>query len=120
MLPRTVSLDLKACILVLHRCGHSVASICHLFGIKKTLVYKTIKLTGTSSQNANNGPRGRCRNLSIDDIAFLTVVVCRNSTMYLDELQHELQARRGAFVSVHTLFRTLHSLRYSHKSIGIR
>ncbi|KAG2066252.1 hypothetical protein BDR04DRAFT_1106986 [Suillus decipiens] len=40
--------------------------------------------------------------------------------MYLDELQHELRARRGVFVSVHTLFRTLHRLQYSHKSISAR
>jgi hypothetical protein len=77
-------------------------------------------LTGTSPQNANHGLRGQRRNLSIDDIAFLTTILRRNPTIYLDELQHELQARRGVFVSVHTLFRTLHRLQYSHKSISAR
>jgi transposase len=122
MPPHTVSLDLKARIPVLYRPGgrYSVTRICHLLGIKKTLVYKTIKLTGTSPQNANHGLRGRRRNLSIDDIAFLTTILRRNPTMYLDELQHELRARRGVFVSVHTLFRTLHRLQYSHKSISAR
>jgi hypothetical protein len=107
MPPRTVSLDLKARIPVLYRRGYSVTRICHLLGIKKTLVYKTIKLTGTSPQNANHGLCGRRHNLSIDDIAFLTTILCQNPTIYLDELQHELQARCGVFVSVHTLFRTL-------------
>ncbi|KAG2113827.1 uncharacterized protein F5147DRAFT_570970, partial [Suillus discolor] len=82
--------DLKACIPVLHRRGHSVTSICHLLGIKKILVYKTIRLTANSSQHANNGSHGRRCNLSIDDIAFLTTTLCRNPTIYLDELQHEL------------------------------
>ncbi|KIK36705.1 hypothetical protein CY34DRAFT_45870, partial [Suillus luteus UH-Slu-Lm8-n1] len=120
MPPHTVSPDLKARIPVLHRRGYSVTRICHLLGIKKTLVYKTIKLTGTSSQHANHGLRGCRRNLSIDDIAFLTTILRQNPTMYLDELQHELRARRGVFVSVHTLFRTLHRLHYSHKNISAR
>ncbi|KAG2145725.1 hypothetical protein BD769DRAFT_1293682, partial [Suillus cothurnatus] len=63
---------------------------------------------------------GRRRNLSIDNIAFLTTILRRNPTIYLDELQHKLQARHGVFVSVHTLFRTLHRLQYSHKSISAR
>ncbi|KAG1868112.1 hypothetical protein C8R48DRAFT_598916 [Suillus tomentosus] len=121
MPPHTISLDLKARIPVLHRRGHSVTSICHLLGIKKTLVYKTIRLrTANSSQHANNGPLGRRRNLSIDDIAFLTTTLRRNPTIYLDELQHELRARRSVFVSIHTLFRTLRRLHYSHKTISAR
>jgi hypothetical protein len=58
--------------------------------------------------------------LTINDIAFITAILRQNPTMYLDELQHELHSRRGVFVSVHTLLRTLRRLLYSRKDISAR
>lgn len=53
--------------------------------------------------HANNGPRGRHHNLTMHDIAFLTTTIRGNPTIYLDELQHELQARRSAlYLYIHS------------------
>ncbi|KAJ8582984.1 hypothetical protein M405DRAFT_799740 [Rhizopogon salebrosus TDB-379] len=95
--------------------------ICYLLGVKKTLVYKVIQLyKHLPASSHHNGQRGRHRVLTINDIAFITAVLRQNPTMYLDELQHELHARRGVYVSVPTLFRTLSRLLYSRKDISTR
>jgi transposase len=100
MPPRTVSMDLKARIPILHQRGYSVRNICYLLGVKKTLVYKAIRLyKHLPASSHHNGQRGRRRALTINDIAFITAVLRQNPTMYLDELQHELHARRGVRVS---------------------
>ncbi|KAG2352919.1 hypothetical protein BDR07DRAFT_1435565 [Suillus spraguei] len=56
----------------------------------------------------------------MNDIVFLATTIHRNLTMYLDELHHELRARRSIFVSLQALLRTLCKLHYSHKSIPAR
>jgi hypothetical protein len=58
--------------------------------------------------------------LTINDIAFTTAVLRQNPTMYPDELQHELHARRGVYVFVPTLFRTLSRLLNSRNDISAR
>jgi hypothetical protein len=88
--------------------------------IQKTLVYKVIRLYKHLPASHHNGQRGRHRVLTINDTAFITAVLRQNFTMYLDELQHELHARRGVYVSVPTLFRTLSMLFYSRKDSSAR
>src|ERR1700709_2190544 len=106
---------------ILHQHGYSVRNICYLLGVKKTLVYKVIQLyKHLPASSHHSGQRGRRRVLTINDIAFITAVLRQNPTMYLDELQHELHARRGVYVSVPTLFRTLSRLLYSRKDISAR
>jgi hypothetical protein len=83
----TVSMDLKACIPILHQRGYSVQNICYLLGVKKTLVYKAIQLyKHLPASSHHNGQRGWCRALTINEIAFITAVLRQNPTMYLDEL----------------------------------
>lgn len=88
----TVSLGLKAPLWTFCR-------TCLPFTRIKTFVYTTIRLARIASINivSHNGRRGECRNLGIDDIAFLTNILRRNPTMYLDELQRELRTRRDAY-----------------------
>ncbi|KAG1736184.1 hypothetical protein EDB19DRAFT_1637925 [Suillus lakei] len=116
MPPRTVSDDLKARIPVLRRHGYSIKYICHLLGVKKTLVYKVLQLF--PSQHTHSKNTGQRRILTIDDIAFITAILCHHPTMYLDELQHELHSRRGVFVSVQTLLRTFRRLHLNRKHIS--
>lgn len=61
---------------------------------------------------------GRRRTLTIDDIAFITAILCHHPTIYLDELQHELHSRRGVLVSLQTLLRTFSQLHFKRKRIS--
>ncbi|KAG1732003.1 uncharacterized protein EDB91DRAFT_1058389 [Suillus paluster] len=116
MLPRTVSDDLKAQIPVLYRRGYSIKYICHLLGVKKTLVYKVLQLF--PSQHIHSKNTGRHHILTIDDITFITAILCHHPTMYLDELQHELHSHCSVFVSVQTLLRTFWRLHLNCKHIS--
>ncbi|KAG1861935.1 hypothetical protein C8R48DRAFT_603889 [Suillus tomentosus] len=117
MPPRTVSADLKARIPILRRRGHSVKHICHLLGVKKTLVYKVLQLFPLVSQYRCSN-QGRRRSLTVNDIAFITTILRHRPTIYLDELQQELCSRRGVFVSIPTLFRTFCWLHVNRKCIS--
>ncbi|KAG1741750.1 uncharacterized protein EDB91DRAFT_1052361, partial [Suillus paluster] len=90
--------------------------ICHLLGVKKTLVYKVLRLF--PSQHIHSKNTGQHRILTIDDIAFITAILRHHPTMYLDELQHELHSPRGVFVSVQTLLRTFQQLHLNRKHIS--
>ncbi|KAG1811313.1 hypothetical protein EV424DRAFT_1327736 [Suillus variegatus] len=114
---RTVSADLKARIPILRRHGHSVKHICHLLGVKKTLVYKVLQLFPLVSQYRCSN-QGRCRSLTVNDITFITTILRHCPTIYLDELQQELCSCCGVFVSIPMLFRTFRQLHVNHKCIS--
>ncbi|KIK35734.1 hypothetical protein CY34DRAFT_95571 [Suillus luteus UH-Slu-Lm8-n1] len=122
MPPRTVSNNLKARIPVLCRRGHSIKHICHLLGVKKTLVYKVLQLCpltwSLQHSRIHSKHTGRRRTLTIDDIAFITAILRHHPTIYLDELQHELHSRRGVLVSLQTLLRTFSQLHFKRKHIS--
>ncbi|KAF9227636.1 hypothetical protein BS17DRAFT_856269 [Gyrodon lividus] len=99
---RTISTDLKARIPVLHPKGYSVHHICHLLGIK-TLVYNILYQTCNTTTNPHTRIPARRRTLNTTDITFLSALLRPHPTIYLDELQHELQLRRGVNVSIPTL-----------------
>ncbi|KIK80041.1 hypothetical protein PAXRUDRAFT_159730, partial [Paxillus rubicundulus Ve08.2h10] len=117
----TISADLKARIPVLHHFGDPVHQICHLLGIKKTLVYKTLQLYQAHQTNLNPLVRipARRRMLNTTDITFLSALLHRHPTMYLDELQHELRFCR-VDTSIPTLHRTLCRLNITHKCTSAR
>ncbi|KAG1906759.1 uncharacterized protein F5891DRAFT_1125554 [Suillus fuscotomentosus] len=117
MPPHTVSADLKARIPILRRRGHSVKHICHLLGVKKTLVYKVLQLFPLVSQYRCSN-QGRRHSLTVNDIAFITTILRHRPTIYLDELQQELCSRHGVFVSIPTLFRTFRRLHVNRKCIS--
>ncbi|KAG2090022.1 uncharacterized protein F5147DRAFT_586880 [Suillus discolor] len=118
MPPHTVSDDLKARIPVLRRRGHSVKHICYLLGVKKTLVYKVLRLFSPTCSSIHSKNTGCRRTLTIDDLAFITAILRHRPTIYLDELQHELHSRRGVSVSVQTLLHTFRWLHLSRKCIS--
>jgi hypothetical protein len=47
-------------------------------------------------------------------------MISQHHSVYLDEIQEELLARRGTMVSIPTLARTLRRLDFSHKSVSAR
>lgn len=102
--------------------GHSIKHICHLLGVKKTLVYKVLQLCPLtwSLQHSciHSKHTGRCHTLTIDNIAFITAILRHHPTIYLDELQHELHSRCGVLVSLQTLLRTFSQLHFKRKHIS--
>ncbi|KAF5317766.1 hypothetical protein D9619_012502 [Psilocybe cf. subviscida] len=123
MARRHVSPDLKARIPVLkHAHGYTVQEIVSILGVQKTLVYETLKsfsLHGVASRPAVRSG-GRTRFLHHDDINFVKSVLEQDPTLYLDELQDQLLARRGVSVSIPTLLRAIRRIHFSRKSLSIR
>ncbi|KIM64574.1 hypothetical protein SCLCIDRAFT_15175 [Scleroderma citrinum Foug A] len=115
MPPYTVSADLKAWIPVLHACGYGIQKICHILGIKKTLVYKTLSLHHSFGTIENPSHRYQARNrlLSSTDLQFVLDLLQSKPTIYLDEIQNELLRHLGCQISIPSLFRTLQHLNFT-------
>jgi transposase len=124
MPPRTVSRDLKASIPILrYEQGYEVKEICDLLGIKKTLVYQTLKyhhLHGLHYNPLAQRATGRPRSLSPIDISFIRALLTQRHCIYVDEIQEELLLRRGVRTSVNTILRTLRRLHFSRKRVSAR
>jgi len=119
----TVSRDLKARIPILRfELGLSVKEICKILGVRKSFVYKTLRyycIYGTTVNPHTRWSFGR-RKLSQIDLAFIRDMIAQQHSLYLDEIQQELVARRGILVSIPTLVRTLRRLDFSHKKASAR
>ncbi|KAN0101279.1 hypothetical protein V8E55_001263 [Tylopilus felleus] len=96
-MPRAISPDLKTHIPRLYHDGHSIKDICTILGLKKSLVYKTLDLYARFGTVTNpykySQVVGRRRILNSADLCFIRTVIQHRSTIYLDELQHELWAK---------------------------
>src|ERR1700712_566356 len=108
MPPRTVSYDLKLCIPVLRHVHHySITKICEILGIRKSFVYKTLKIYATLFDVANPNSRkaGHRCSLDYEDLNYIKSRCLLHSSIFLDELQNDLLSRRDVKVSLSTLFR---------------
>lgn len=120
---RVVSNDLKARIPVLcYQHLYSVKEICNLLGLKKTCVYRSLKLYRDQGApwNVRAQNLGRPRSLRPKDLKLISTLVRRRRCMYLDEIQAELWAKRGTAVSITTLSRALRRLNYTNKRVSAR
>ena len=103
--------DLKARIPVLFREGYSVKELCHLLGIKKSLVYKVLSryqwFGSVSNPHTYSCGVGRPRFLNSTDLAFLSAIIDHRPSVYLDELQDELRLKRNVHPTLSTLSRAL-------------
>ncbi len=120
MARKKVSTDLKARIPVLFLDqGRSVAEICEILGVAKSMVYQTlayIREYGTL-QNPLARRGGRPRILTGEHIEFIRTLLDEKPTLYLDEIQDNLARTFGISVSLATLVRTLRRIRYSSKAV---
>ena len=114
--------NIKAQIPLLFNDNHSVKDICHILGIKKSLVHRTLSLYSKYGTITNpsrySHSIGRCRLLSSADIAFISTIVQHHNTIYLDELQCELWAKRHKFATLSNLLRTLQRLCITWKVVS--
>src|ERR1700690_2752959 len=121
---RPVSQGIKDCIPVLyHKQGYDVASICNILGIRKSLVYQTLKYHrdfSTSYNTRSRGHPGRRRVLDNSDICYIKALLAQEHCIYLDEIQDRLLTERGVWASIPTLVRTLQHLSHTHKCVSIR
>ncbi|KAH9000083.1 hypothetical protein EDB92DRAFT_1982888 [Lactarius akahatsu] len=118
-MPLHISRNLKARIPILFHEQHlTVDNICHILGMKKTLVYKALQYFHVYgiTHNPHAHRRGCHRVLSLIDIKFIASLVERRHCIYLDEIKQALSEQRGCDVSVPTLSRTLQRLHFSQKS----
>jgi hypothetical protein len=53
-------------------------------------------------------------------VKFIVALLDRTHCIYLDEIQELLRNERHVVVSISTLWRTLHRLHYSHKTVAVR
>jgi hypothetical protein len=109
MPPHTVSNDLKARIPVLYSLHYNVKMICTLLGIRKSLVYKTLRLhrhTGLTFAPPLPHTSQR-RHLAGGNIIFIIAYMDKYKTAYLNELQLALRRYCNTNVSIPTLVRTL-------------
>ena len=120
---RSVSLDLKAHIPVLrYSAGYSVKEICGILGIRKSLVYQTLRYHTIHGlcYNPNTRKCGQHRKLISTVINFIKSLISEHPTIYLDEIQEQLLTRWGAQISISTLMRTLGRLHLSNKDVSGR
>jgi transposase len=123
MARRHVSRDLKCCIPVLWlELGFSVKEICKILGIRRSLVYQTLRyhfIYGTTSNSLSQSHCGPQKLTSIN-IAFIHDILGQRHTTYLDEIQDELFSHCGTLVLIPTLARTLCRLDFSHKRVSAK
>ena len=89
--------------------GLKVQIICDLLGVKKTMVYMTLRNYCSHGQaiNPNAQHTGRPRSLSAVDLTFIRTFLVHDHTLYLNELQQALETQCGIYVSIPTLAHTL-------------
>lgn len=118
-----VSRDIKARIPILHyRLGFSVKDIGKILGIKKSLIYQTLIFFRSHglTHNPSAALQRRHRLLTSIDLSFIQGLLRQQHTIYLDEIQEQLIIRRGVKISLPTLSRCVHRLRFTHKCVSGR
>ena len=120
-MPRAYSDDLKARIPVLYADGMGLTEICHVLGVKRTLVYSTLRLHSAYGLPHYPGhvKMGRRHILSRADVDFIDSLVEHENTLYLDEIRDRLSTERDVHVSISTVKRTLDRLSISHKGVTV-
>ena len=117
-----ISKDLKVRIPVLRQQGYNVKKICHLLGIKKTIVYHT--LTHFHCHGVPYNPLAHCsghhRALLPEDLKLIITLLKWRHCIYLDELQAKVYNICVVTLSWLAIMHTLHHLHYSHKHVSTR
>lgn len=119
---RPVSRDLKARIPVLHHGQHmDVKTICHILGVRKSLVYQTLKFDRQLGVPYNRlaCKQGRRRLLMREDLTIIRSLLRCRHCIYLDELQDELHAC-DISVTITNLCRTLWRMNITNKTVSAR
>ena len=112
----------KAQVLLLYPNNCSVKDICHILGLKKSLVYKILSFHLQYSTITDlykySHLFGHCWILTSAGVDFIFTVVKHHSTIDLNEIQHELWAKCHKSILFSTLLQTLCQLCITWKVIS--
>ena len=117
------SQNVRASIPILHHDSLSVKEISSRLGVKESLVYLVLKLYRqfgiVSNVHKYSCTVGRPHSLSQADVVFISALLDHRRSLYLDELQDELQLKCGIHTTLPTIHRALQRLGISHKIISV-
>jgi transposase len=112
--------DLKERILHFHLRGETMRSTAEAFNVSLGFVHRILNFHQRFGQieNPYTAPRHGRRIITTADEDFIRSLTRARPSIYLDEIQHELESVRGVFVSVATISRTLVRMGVSKKSLS--
>jgi hypothetical protein len=119
-MPSSLSHDLKARIPVLSGHGFTVKRISNILGIKKTVVYQSMKyyhIYGVP-YNPHAQKASRPHIFTPQDLKFIATLLKQHHSIYLDKIQLELSEWHQILVSIPTLTCTLKWMGFTHKSVS--
>ncbi|KAF9506161.1 hypothetical protein BS47DRAFT_1266791, partial [Hydnum rufescens UP504] len=113
--------NLKVHIPALCADGMSLTEICHVLGVKHTLMYSTLRLHSEYGlpHHPNQDRRGWHHILDCTDVDFIDSLIEHENTLYLDKIQDHLLREHDVHVSVSTIKHTLNQLSISCKEVTV-
>lgn len=116
---RAYSLDLKERIVHSYLQGETMRTVAETFEVSLGFVHRVVNLyrrNGEVTDREATPRRGR-RILTATDEDCIRSLIRAQPSIYLDEIQQELQSACGVFVSIATISRTLARMEISKKSL---
>ena len=119
---RAYSLDLKEKVARSYFRGEMMRSVAETFDISLGLVHHIVNLYERYGQATDPHATPRCgrRIITAADEDFIRDLVRARPSIYLDEIQQELESAHGLFVSIATISRALARMEISKKSLSRR
>ena len=114
------SLDLKERVVRSYLQGETMRSVADTFNVSLGFVHRVVNLHRTFGEVTDPYaiPRRGRRIVTATDEGFIRSLTRTRPSIYLDEIQHELETRHGVFVSIATISRTLARMEISKKSLS--
>ena len=116
----TYSLDLKERVVYSYLQGETMRTVAETFKVSLGFVHRVVDLYRRYGQVTDpdvTPHRGRCI-LTAADEEYICSLIRAQPSIYLDEIQQELESTCGVFVSIATISRTLARMQISKKSLS--
>ena len=117
---RTYSLDLKERVVHSYLQGDTMRTVADTFKVSLGFVHHVVDLYRRYGQvtDPDATPRRGHRILTTTDEEYILSLLKARPSIYLDEIQRELESACGVFVSIATISRTLTRMQVSKKSLS--
>jgi transposase len=121
-MPPPASNDLRARVPVLHALGLSIPTICDVLGVKRSFIFKILRLYRKFGVpfNPNGKQLGRPRILTGPQLRAFKDLQKNHPMAHQDELQRMFFRHHGVYISLPTISRTLRRLRITRKKAVTR
>jgi len=116
------SLDLKERVVYSYLQGETMRTVAEIYQVSLGFVHRVVDLYRGCGQVVDPyaAPRRGHRILAAEDEDYIRSLIRVQPSIYLDEIQQELQSACGVFVSLATISRTLARMQISKKSLSRR